>query len=86
MCNLVDSDLVKLVLSTQERVLKVPATKLSEQNLSSRSYANMVMLGAMVKSTNVVSAEAARNAIRVTVPANTVDRNLKAFELGTNTI
>jgi Pyruvate/2-oxoacid:ferredoxin oxidoreductase gamma subunit len=40
----------------------------------------------MVKLTNMVSADAARNAIRVTVPPNTVDKNLKAFELGTNAI
>jgi 2-oxoglutarate ferredoxin oxidoreductase subunit gamma len=83
---IVDSDLVRLVSPTLEKVWKIPATKYSEQNLASRNYANMVMLGAMVKLTNMVSADAARNAIRVTVPPNTVDKNLKAFELGTNAI
>jgi 2-oxoglutarate ferredoxin oxidoreductase subunit gamma len=64
-------------------VWKIPATKLSEQNLSSRSCANMVMFGAIVSLTDVVSPEAAKNAIRSVVPPNTIDKNLRAFELGT---
>lgn len=80
---IVDPDLVRDTPSIGAKVWKIPATKLSEQNLSSRSYANMVMFGAIVSLTGVVSPEAAKNAIRSVVPPNTIDKNLRAFELGT---
>jgi len=81
---IVDQDLVRDIPSVAGKVWKIPATKLSEQNLSSRSYANMVIFGAMVSLTGVVSPEAAKNAIRSVVPPSTVDKNLRAFELGTD--
>ena len=79
---IVDADLVRDIPSPDGKMWKIPATRLSEQNLSSRSYANMVMFGAIVSLTGVVSPEAAKKAIRSVVPPNTVDENLKAFELG----
>ncbi len=79
---IVDSDLVRDVPSTLVKVRRIPATRLSEQSLASRNYANMVMFGALVQLTGLVSPEAARNAIDITVPAGTVEKNLKAFELG----
>jgi 2-oxoglutarate ferredoxin oxidoreductase subunit gamma len=78
---IVDADLVK-VTSTVGRIWRIPATKLSEERLGSRSCANIVMLGAMVRLTSLVGPDAARKAIKATVPPNTVDKNLKAFELG----
>lgn len=79
---IVDSDLVGDVPSTPAKVRRIAATRLSEQNLASRNYANMVMFGALVHLTGLVSPEAARNAIKIGVPAGTVEKNLKAFELG----
>jgi len=79
---IVDSDLVRDVPSTLGKIQRIPATRLSEQSFASRSYANMVMLGALVRLTGIVSPRAARNAITVTVPPDTVEKNLKAFELG----
>lgn len=79
---IVDSDLVKAVPSKLGRVWRIPATRLSEQDLASRSYANIIMFGALVKLTALVSPEAARSAIRISVPSGTVEKNLKAFELG----
>lgn len=79
---IVDSDLVRDVPSTLLKVRRIPATRLSEQSLASRNYANMVMFGALVQLTGLVGPEAARNAINITVPTGTVEKNLKAFELG----
>lgn len=79
---IVDSDLVKTIPSTLGHVWKVPATRLSEEKLGSRNYANMVMFGAMVKVRGLVSRKAAKDAITSTVPEHTVGKNLMAFELG----
>jgi len=79
---IVETDLVRVIPTTLGRVWKIPATRLSEQNLNSRSYANMVMLGAVVKLTGIVSSDAAKEAIKATVPQNTIHSNLQAFELG----
>jgi len=82
----VDPDLVKSVPSNVGKVGRIPATKLSEESLGSRNYANTVMLGALIKSTRLVSIEGARNAIRATVPRGTIESNLRAFELGVRAI
>lgn len=83
---IVDSDLVQDVPSTVGKVERIPATKLSEDSLQSRNYANMVMFGALVKLTRLVSIEGARKAIRAAVPQATIESNLKAFELGVRAI
>jgi len=83
---IVDSDLVQEVPSTVGTVWGIPATKLSEERLQSRNYANMVMFGALVELTRLVSIEGARNAIRAAVPQGTIENNLKAFELGVKAV
>ncbi|MEE0924135.1 MAG: 2-oxoacid:acceptor oxidoreductase family protein, partial [Methanobrevibacter sp.] len=47
-----------------------------------RVVANIVMMGAIVKATGVVSVEAAKEAILDSVPKGTEDKNIKAFEAG----
>lgn len=83
---IVDSDLVRAQPATLEKVIRVPATRLSEQILGSRNYANMVMLGALVRSTGSVSIDSARKAICATAPHGSVEANLKAFELGAKAV
>jgi len=83
---IVDPDLVRIVPSTLEEVRRIPATRLSEGSLGSRSYANMVMFGALVRLTGLVSIEGARNAIRAAVPRGTIENNLRAFELGVKAV
>ena len=48
--------------------------------------ANIVMIGAIVKATGVVSEEAAREAILDSVPKGTEKKNIQAFEAGLNLI
>ncbi len=40
------------------------------------------MIGAIARATNIISEEAARNAIKDSVPPGTEDKNLAAFEAG----
>ncbi len=76
---LVDEDLVNLEEGVE--AVRVPATRLAEE-LGRRIVANMVMLGALVAATGIVSKEAMVEAVRTSVPARTVDLNLKALEIG----
>jgi 2-oxoglutarate ferredoxin oxidoreductase subunit gamma len=60
----------------------IPATSLAQKNLGKELYANMVMFGFFVKVGRLVDAGKARAAIAASVPAKTVESNLKAFEIG----
>lgn len=61
--------------------LTVPATRLAEE-LGRRIAANVVMLGFLAATTEVVSAESLKQAIASTVPRGTESLNLRAFEKG----
>jgi 2-oxoglutarate ferredoxin oxidoreductase subunit gamma len=76
---LYDRDLVQL--EHPDGAHEVPATAIADQ-LGRRIVANMVMLGFLAAKTNIVSADALKEAIRTTVRPNTVELNLKAFDAG----
>jgi len=65
----------------QVRVASIPATRIAEQ-MGRRMIANIVMLGCLAALDHTVSADALRQAVRVSVPKGTEDLNLKAFERG----
>jgi 2-oxoglutarate ferredoxin oxidoreductase subunit gamma len=46
--------------------------------------ANIIMLGFLAAKSDLVSAEALRNAVQDSVPAGTEEINSRAFELGYN--
>ena len=60
----------------------IPATSLAQKHLGKELFANMVMFGFFVKVSRVVDAGKAREAIAASVPAKTIENNLKAFDLG----
>lgn len=81
---LVDRDLVKKIPEVKAQVHKFPATKTSETQLKSKIYANVVILGALTKTTNIVSKEAVEKAITASVKPDTIKTNLRAFKAGLN--
>jgi len=64
------------------RCIGIPATREAKQNLKKDIVANIVMLGALVAATHVVSEESLKSAILDSVPKGTGDLNLKAMQLG----
>ncbi|MFH1681816.1 MAG: 2-oxoacid:acceptor oxidoreductase family protein [Candidatus Eisenbacteria bacterium] len=78
---LIDEDLVHLRPDEDARVFQVPATRIAEQ-LGRRIAANMVMCGFLSAVTGVVKKEAARAAIRESVPPGSEEINLQAFDHG----
>jgi 2-oxoglutarate ferredoxin oxidoreductase subunit gamma len=77
---IIDEDLVRAKENGQ-RVLAVPARLIAEE-LGRTAVANTVVLGFLVAVTGVVSARAMREAVLASVPPNTKELNLKAFERG----
>ena len=77
---LVDSSLVHSRPSC--RYIEVPATQEARETLGRDIVANIVMLGALVAATGVVSREAIEKAILDSVPKGTESLNLKAMKKG----
>jgi 2-oxoglutarate ferredoxin oxidoreductase subunit gamma len=63
------------------QVYEVPATKMAE-DMGKTIFANVIMLGALTAITNIVNADAMKNAILSNIPKGTEKLNLEAFEKG----
>ncbi|ACV24600.1 2-oxoacid:ferredoxin oxidoreductase subunit gamma [Methanocaldococcus fervens] len=81
---LVDEDLV----STDEKpkvdvtLYKIPFTRIASEEIKLPIVANIVMLGALTKLTNIVSRESMEKSILDSVPKGTEEKNLLAFKKG----
>ncbi len=64
------------------RCIGVPATREARETLGRDIVANIIMLGALVAATGVVSREAIEKAILDSVPKGTESLNLKAMKKG----
>ncbi len=78
---IIDRSLVTPDANRPQRLLGAPATSIAEE-LGKRMVTNMVMVGLFAAATGLVSEEAAREAVRTSVPAGTEELNLAAFERG----
>ena len=76
---IVEEDLVTPAAGTS--ALSLPAVRIAEK-LGNRIVANVVVLGALVAQTGVVSPASVREAIRATLKPASVDLNLEAFAAG----
>jgi 2-oxoglutarate ferredoxin oxidoreductase subunit gamma len=79
---IVDSGNVKNIPEAKARIYKVPATKTAEATFGAKIYANMIMLGALTKITEIVGEKAFAKAIKDTVSAKTVEMNTRAYKKG----
>ena len=80
---IVDDSLVELDKAAEGlQVLRIPATRIAEEELSRRIVANVVMLGFVAAVTNVASPEALKQAVLDSVPKGTEELNERAFETG----
>lgn len=79
---IVDNTIVDNVPATIRRVVRIPATKMAEEQIGDRVVANVLMLGAVTQLSNFLSYETARQAIADNMSPKTLEKNLKAFEIG----
>ena len=64
------------------KVYEAPATQTAMNDIGLKIVANIVMVGAITKITEVISKEAAIKAIEASVPKGTEEKNIAAFEAG----
>jgi len=79
---LIDSTTVKSVPKTKARIFKIPATETSTKVLGGKLYANMIMLGALIKIAMIVNEESMEKSIRNTFPEKFVAINIEAYKKG----
>jgi 2-oxoglutarate ferredoxin oxidoreductase subunit gamma len=79
---IIEEDLVKPNgLKPGMKLYGIPATRLAEE-LGRKMILNIVMVGFFTAMTKLVDYEAAREAVKASVPQGTEAMNLKAFERG----
>ncbi len=77
---IVEEDLVKTDQS-ENRVYGLPATRIAKE-LGNKLVTNVVLLGYLVGLTDIVSRDAAEQAIKNTVKPKVIDLNMQAFDTG----
>ena len=83
---LLDATMVPNKPKVSCRMISLPATESAAGTLGQTQVANMVMLGALVALTDMVSIESIEKTLKEKVPPKTVDTNLKAFRLGAKVV
>ncbi|MGQ9551710.1 MAG: 2-oxoacid:acceptor oxidoreductase family protein, partial [Candidatus Bathycorpusculaceae bacterium] len=79
---IVDSTNVTVLPDIKARVFRIPITETAKKTFGETIYANMVMLGAFTKITELVSVESMEKTIEENVPARTIENNINAFRKG----
>jgi 2-oxoglutarate ferredoxin oxidoreductase subunit gamma len=79
---IVDSFNVTAIPETKAKVHKIPITETAKKTFGEALYANMVMLGALIRITDLESKKAIENAIEESVSEKKVETNIKAFRKG----
>jgi 2-oxoglutarate ferredoxin oxidoreductase subunit gamma len=83
---IVDSTFVEKIPKTKARVFKIPATEKAAKAFGAKVYANMLMLGALARVTNIVSESAIERAVEDTVPKEAATINKQACKKGQDLI
>jgi len=79
---LVDSTYVKKIPEITAKVFQIPATENAKKMFGAKVYANMIMLGALTKATNIVSEKAMKKAIENTMAKKFLALNKQAYKHG----
>jgi 2-oxoglutarate ferredoxin oxidoreductase subunit gamma len=79
---IVDSSNVAAIPETKAKIYRVPITETAKKTFGETLFANMVMLGALTRITNLVRPQSVEKSIRENVSAKTVETNVNAFRKG----
>jgi len=79
---IIDSSNVTKVPESKAAVYRFPITETAKKTFGEALYANMVMLGAFIKMTRLVTVQSMEKTIRENVSAKTVETNINAFRRG----
>ncbi|OGP76672.1 MAG: hypothetical protein A2V86_07385 [Deltaproteobacteria bacterium RBG_16_49_23] len=78
----IDADLVKGVSEGDYEILSIPATSIADKEMNNIIVANLIILGALIKKTKLLSVESMEKAIETSVPKKAITLNLNAFRRG----
>jgi 2-oxoglutarate ferredoxin oxidoreductase subunit gamma len=78
----IDSDLVKGAKPGDYEILSIPATSIADKEMGNIVVANLIILGAIIRKTGLLSIEAMEKAIEMSVPKKAIALNLNAFRKG----
>jgi 2-oxoglutarate ferredoxin oxidoreductase subunit gamma len=78
----IDSDMVRGARPGDYEMLSVPATSIAEKEMGNTIVANLIILGALIRKTAVVSARSMEKAIETSVPKKAAALNIEAFRRG----
>ena len=78
----IDSDMVKGTKPGDYEILTIPATSIADKEMGNIVVANLIILGALIKKTGLLSVESMEKAIEVSVPKKATTLNLNAFRRG----
>jgi len=79
---ILDTTSVTAIPETKAKVYKIPITETTKKTFGETMSANMLMLGALVKITRLVTVQAMEKTIKENVPKKTIETNIKAFRKG----
>lgn len=79
---IIDSSNVTKIPESKARVYRFPITETAKKTFGEAMYANMVMLGALIRMTRLVTVQSMEKTIRENVSAKTVETNINAFRRG----
>jgi 2-oxoglutarate ferredoxin oxidoreductase subunit gamma len=78
----IDTDLVKGAKPGDYEILSVAATSLADKEMGNIIVANLILLGALIRKTSLLSVASLEKAIEMSVPKKAIQLNLKAFRRG----
>jgi 2-oxoglutarate ferredoxin oxidoreductase subunit gamma len=81
---IVDSDLVRVDPTQKPQPLSIPASRMAREEIGRPVVANIIVLGFLAATSDIISVEALKNSILSSIPPGTESVNTKAFELGYN--
>jgi 2-oxoglutarate ferredoxin oxidoreductase subunit gamma len=79
---IVDSDLVKGPKQGDYEIVRIPATTIAEKQMGNPIVANLILLGALIKRSPIVSVDSMEKAIEFSVPPKAKTLNIAAFRRG----
>lgn len=81
-----DSTNSQEITKVKTKTFNLPATETSEKAFGTKTFANMIVLGALIKLTGIVSESSVKRAINETVSKEVIQINQKAFKKGEETV
>jgi len=81
-----DNTLVETIPLDFKNTIGIGATRIAEEEFGRALFANIIMLGALAGSTDIVALDALTRALEGNVPAKTLETNREALKRGFETV